>query len=280
MAISCPDKSSLTAAIERILAVVRSRAARPLDVVAPPEREIDRAAPDGLDATAGGAAHSPNDDVEIRRRYQDRPFAQRYLRAYEGPIRLRTLAAWIIATRERRCVARALRECQPPPAVLLDMPCGTGKLAKVLTTMVTQVVGADLSMAMMELAKGAYQTSRFSGFVCGSAEQLPFCTAAFDTVVCLRFMHLVPPATRRDILKELARITSRRVIVSFGVGTPFQLLRLKVRHAIIRGTSTPYPARFADLRIEIEEAGLHIARGRKILPILSCEYLLTLEKLG
>jgi hypothetical protein len=92
MTISCPDKSSLTAAMETILAAVRPRAARPLDVVAPPECEIDRAAPDGLGATAGGAAHSPN-EVEIRRRYQDRPFAQRYLRAYEGPIRLRTLAA-------------------------------------------------------------------------------------------------------------------------------------------------------------------------------------------
>jgi SAM-dependent methyltransferase len=163
--------------------------------------------------------------------------------------------------------------------VLLDMPCGTGKLAQVLTTMVTEVVGADLSMAMMELAKGAYQTSHFRGFVCGSAERLPFCTAAFDTVVCLRFMHLVPPATRRDILKELARITSRRVIVSYGVGTPFQLLRLKVRHAFLRGTSTPYPVRSADLRREIEAAGLRIARWKAILPIFSCEYLMTLEKI-
>jgi SAM-dependent methyltransferase len=240
------------------------------------EREVNRPALDGPDATAGGAAHSPNHE----RHYQDRAFARRYLGAYEGPIRLRTLAAWIIATLERRCVARALRECQPPPAVVLDMPCGTGKLAKVLTTMETRVVGADLSMAMMELARGAYPASRFRGFVCGNAEQLPFRTAAFDTVVCLRFMHLVRPATRREIIKELARVTSRRVIVSFGVGTPFQLLRLKVRHAIFRGTSTPYPARVADLRIEVEEAGLRITRWRRILPILSCEYLLTLDRRG
>jgi hypothetical protein len=116
--------------------------------------------------------------------------------------------------------------------------------------------------------------------VCSSAEQLPFCTAAFDTAVCLRFMHLVPPASRQAILKELGRVASGRVIVSFGVGSSFQLLRLKIRRAVFRGTSTPYPVRFADLRTEIEGAGLRIARSRRILPILSCEHLLTLEKLG
>jgi hypothetical protein len=81
-------------------------------------------------------------------------------------------------------------------------------------------------------------------------------------------------------MKELARVASRRVIVSFGVGSSFQLLRLKIRRAVFRGTSTPYPVRFADLRTEIEGAGLRIARVRRILPILSCEHLLTLEKLG
>lgn len=272
--ISCTDKSSLAAAIEEILAEVRSRAGMPSDTVTPPEREIDRATSGGPGAIAGRAAHAPRDE----RSYQDWTFARRYLGAYEGPIRPSTLAAWIIATREQRCVAQALSECQPPPAVVLDMPCGTGKLASVLTTMGAQVVGADLSLAMMELAKEPYQAPRFSGFVCGNAERLPFCTAAFDTVVCLRFMHLVPPASRQNVMKELARVASRRVIVSFGVGSPFQLLRLKVRHAIFRGTSTPHPARLADLRIEIEQAGLHITQWRRILPILSCEYLLTLEK--
>lgn len=278
MRIGSSDKSSLAAAFTKLLPVVRSRAVRPSDVVAPPEREIERARRDEQRATAGGAANHSNDEPEIRRRYQDRPFAQQYLRAYEGPLRPSTLAAGIIARRERRCVARALSACQPPPAVLLDMPCGTGKLAPVLPSMATHVVGADLSIAMMELARAAYQSSHFCGFVCGSAERLPFRTAAFDTVVCLRFMHLVPPAARREILQELARVTTRRVIISFGIGTRFQLLRLKLRRAIVRGTPAPYPARFADLQNEIEAAGLRVARWRTILPIFSCEYLMTLEK--
>jgi SAM-dependent methyltransferase/thymidylate kinase len=268
--VASTDKASLDAAIEKILAEVRLMIDRPRDS-APSEWTTSA---DGLGAIVGRATHSSREE----RTYQDWTFARRYLRAYEGPIRLSTLAASIIATRERRCVAQALKECQPPASAVLDMPCGTGKLARVLTTMGAQVVGADLSMAMMELAKGAYEAPRFSGFVCSNAERLPFCTAAFDTVVCLRFMHLVPPASRRNVMKELARVAGRRVIVSFGVGTPFQLLRLKVRHAIFRGTSTPHPARLADLRIEIEEAGLRITQQRSILPILSCEHLLTLEK--
>jgi len=214
------------------------------------------------------------------RRYQDCTFAKRYQAAYTGSFPLRTFATWIIAALERHHVARALRECRPPPAALLDVPCGTGKLAKVLAALETQVVGADISMAMMECARGAYRTSRFNGFVRGSVEQLPFHTGAFDTVVSLRLMHLLSPGSRQSALKELARVTSRFVIVSFGVVGSFQLIRLKIRRAIFRSISTPYPIRLADLRIEIEAAGLHIVRWRRILPILSCEYLLTLEKVG
>src|SRR5437588_822513 len=124
MKIGCFDERSLTAATEKVLAEVRSMPVRPVD-----------------DA---GTAEGPNDE----RQYQDRTFARRYLTAYAGPFRLKTLAAWMIATLERRHVARALKQCQPPPAVLLDVPCGTGKLAKVLATMETEVVGADLSTAM------------------------------------------------------------------------------------------------------------------------------------
>jgi ubiquinone/menaquinone biosynthesis C-methylase UbiE len=240
------------------------------------ESETNKSPSGQLNAVRGGAPLSQGQE----RRYQDCTFAQRYQAAYTGSFPLRTLAAWIIAALERYHVARALRECRPPPAVLLDVPCGTGKLAKVLGALETQVVGADLSMAMMECARGAYRTSRFSGFVRSSVEQLPFDTGAFDTVVCLRLMHLFSPASRQNALKELARVASRRVIVSFGMVGSFQLLRLKIRRAIFRNISTPYPVRFADLPIEIDAAGLYIARWRRILPIFSCEYLLTLEKVG
>ena len=73
LTISCPDKASLAAATEKILAEIRARDVRPLGVV----------------ATTGDAADRPTHE----RRYQDRALAQRYLGAYEGFIRLSSLAA-------------------------------------------------------------------------------------------------------------------------------------------------------------------------------------------
>lgn len=228
---------------------------------------------------------SPNDssvtsEVYVRQRYQDSTYAERYHRATAtgSCIHFGTLAARIISMLERRCVARAMRECQPPPALVLDVPCGAGKLGDVLAATSTQVVSADLSVPMIQFARRAYETSHLSGFVCSDAEELPFRTAAFDIVVCLRLMHLVPPASRRSIIKELARVTSRRLIISFGVIGLFQSFRLKIRRAILRGITTPYPVHLSDLLMELEDAGLRVKRLRHILPILSSECLFTLEK--
>jgi SAM-dependent methyltransferase len=265
------NKSSVAHEVETIISEAR-RGSVPRQAVRVADR--DQRSSEEADPTVGDAAT----DLEIRRRYQDATFARGYLAAYAGPFRISSLAAWIIAARERYLVARALRACRPPPAMLLDMPCGTGKLAEVLAKVPSRVIGADLSVAMMDLARGAYPASHFNGFVCSSGERLPFRAAAFDTVVCLRLMHLVPPDVRRNITKELARIASRRVIVSFGVINSFQRVRLKIRHAIIGGESTPHPVRLADLRKEIEAAGLRITSRWRILPVLSCECLLTLEK--
>lgn len=230
--------------------------------------------------TEGPIDSSVTGEVDIRQRYQDSTYAERYHRATatDSCIRLETLAARTISILERRCVARAMRECQPSPALVLDVPCGAGKLGDVLAAASTQVVSADLSVPMIQVARQAYEASHFSGFVCSNAEQLPFRTAAFDMVVCLRLMHLVPPASRGSMIKELARVTSRRLIVSYGVVGLFQSFRLKIRRAILRGISTPYPVHLSDLLMDFEGAGLRVKRQRHILPILSSECLFTLEK--
>ncbi|MER8742243.1 class I SAM-dependent methyltransferase [Mesorhizobium sp. M1004] len=212
-------------------------------------------------------------------RYQNPSFASRYLDGYAGRLKLSTLASYVIARREQNCIAKALERCSPLPARVLDIPCGTGKLAEVLGRHDCQVLAADISIEMMALAKTAYESqSGFRGFIRCDVTQLPFGDESFDTVICLRLMHLIPPHLRRDIINELARVASRRLIVSYGLASRFQRIRLRLRKMITGKMSAPHPVNFNVARQDFAEARLSLVGSFSVLPILSCEHLFILEK--
>ncbi|CDX46501.1 putative Methyltransferase type 11 [Mesorhizobium sp. ORS 3359] len=237
--------------------------------------------------TAGASVEKPvNYDADAaayelatKPRYQNPGFAERYLAGYAGRLKLSTFASYVIARREQNCIAKALETCSPLPAQVLDVPCGTGKLADVLSRHDCQVMAADISMEMMALAKTAYAgRPGFQGFVRCDITQLPMADESFDTVICLRLIHLIPPHLRRKIINELARVTSRRLIVSYGLASRFQRIRLRLRRLITGRVSAPHPVDFDVAREDFSQAGLKLVSSFSILPLLSCEQVFVLEK--
>ncbi|MBV8269122.1 MAG: methyltransferase domain-containing protein [Planctomycetaceae bacterium] len=81
---------------------------------------------------------------------------------------------------------RALRACLEPlrGRRVLDLGCGKGRFAARLAESGADVVGIDLSAAMLAEAEGL-------ALVRGSARRLPFASASFDAVVAVEvFEHL------------------------------------------------------------------------------------------
>ncbi len=80
---------------------------------------------------------------------------------------------------------------------ILDLGCGKGRFARHLTAAGAEVVGLDLSAAMLAGAEGLDR-------VRGSARRLPFADAAFDAVVTVEvFEHL---AAIEQVLREARRV--------------------------------------------------------------------------
>lgn len=100
-----------------------------------------------------------------------------------------------------------------PGAVLLDVPCGTGRLRAALTRH-GHYVGLDVSPAMLAAART--DGARGQALLLGEAQRLPFRDASFDAVVCCRLLHhLAERAALERVVAELVRVSRGLVIASF-----------------------------------------------------------------
>jgi SAM-dependent methyltransferase len=153
-------------------------------------------------------------------RYESDAGAAAYRRKYE-----RSLLRRLSNRRELAVVSRALAAAGARGHVL-DCPCGAGRLVPTILRRAERVTAADVSAAMVREAEDALAAEARAGrvdFAVASAEALPFADDRFDTVVCHRLLHHVQDADERGrILHELARVASRRVVLSFNDATTWK----------------------------------------------------------
>lgn len=83
---------------------------------------------------------------------------------------------------------------------VLDVGCGTGRLSSAIVTNDREVLGIDISSAMIERARGK-GTSRSLSFVCGDFLAWPLDDRSFDCIVSAATLHHLPiePAIRKMV---------------------------------------------------------------------------------
>ncbi len=88
----------------------------------------------------------------------------------------------------------------------LDIGCGNGRHAELLTAHATEVVGVDVSGALLSVATDRVPSA---AFVLGDASSLPIAESCIDLAVYVATLHHLPTrALRRRSLNELARVLS------------------------------------------------------------------------
>lgn len=108
-----------------------------------------------------------------------------------------------------------------PDMIVLDVACGAGHVAEQLAPHVRQVVGIDLTPALLELGAERVREAGITNVLLqeGNAAELPFLDASFDLVVCRGAMHhFLHP---EQPIAEMARVCrpDGRVVVSDMVAT-------------------------------------------------------------
>ena len=160
-------------------------------------------------------------DAPVAARYQDTDVAEAYDRQRFHSPRGR-YNNW----RLRRLLNKVLGGLSPG-SVVLDIPCGTGRIDNWLLNASLRVIAADISNGD---AGGRTIKGSAYAFVAGVPGHLPFRSRSVDGVLCIRFLHLLDQQARRRCLNEVARVMRQWVVVEYRIERPVKA----AKRAIIR----------------------------------------------
>ena len=120
--------------------------------------------------------------------------------------------------REMACIKSALTDVKQN-SLILDLPCGTGRLTYFINQLGFRVLAADYSTHMLDYAKknpSKQSTPNSVSFERQDVTAIKHPDNAFEAAVCNRLFHHFPTSDlRQKALKELARVTHGPIIVSF-----------------------------------------------------------------
>ncbi len=149
---------------------------------------------------------------------------------------------------------------------ILDVGTGTGKLAFAFAKKGYDVIGIDLSEAMIKVANknSKYKNMRFQ---VGDATNLKFDDNSFD-VCCASFMlHDTLPTIREKILKEMVRVAKPKgLILIVDYGLPHNRISRFLVYNCVKAYEYKYYVEFikSDLDMLLLKSGIQI---QKKLPI-------------
>ncbi len=117
----------------------------------------------------------------------------------------------LIDRREKEAVLEAISPLSDRN--VLEIACGTGRFTVMLAERGADVVGLDISAAMLQRGRKKAKRAGVSDhleFIRGDAGRLPFPDDHFDTVVAMRFFHLADdPAA---FLSEMRRVSREQIV--------------------------------------------------------------------
>ena len=173
----------------------------------------------------------------------------------------------------QRALGRALADVGP--GLVLDAPCGTGVLAAFLRGRGFDVVGADISPAMLAVA---HERGGVVGHVRADLEAPPWKPGTFAAVVSSRFLMHLPPSLRPRVLRTLATLADGPIVATVCHPYTAKSAGRALRRALgMRAKVSPRLTR-RELEAEVREAGLRLDRLLWVLPGLSEVWVAVIRK--
>lgn len=212
-------------------------------------------------------------EYPARKRYQSKSYAAHYDHARYGGI-LGRIKNWNTLS----TIGKALKEIGKGSS-MLDVPCGTGRLAPLVLENGFRWIGADISFEMMEVAREKTASFRNAiGNVRLESERMPFKTNSIDCVASIRFIYHVPTREGRiAILRELGRISREWVMIDYNYPNPLKAMYRRLGH-LVKPPKRKRRLSMREIYDELAEAGLKVYRAYPVSRVLSDNVILLCRK--
>jgi SAM-dependent methyltransferase len=167
----------------------------------------------------------------------------------------------------------------PSRALVLDIPCGTGRMIETVIQRGFRYIGADFSRAMIGEARQTAADKAVLGFVNADATDLPFRDGSADCVIIWRLLHHVADQEiRQRMLREAARVSRGSVLVSFHHPVSFTAARLWVQRKFFGGKRGGGEVTHWRLQREAECCGLELVEIKSFGKYRSINWFACLRK--
>jgi len=182
---------------------------------------------------------------------------------------------------EMRLVDRAFTRV-PKSHHVLDVPCGGGRVAVHLAQRGYKVSCADLSDAMLTIARETLAKHKLSCPVeKQDIEQLAFADHAFDTIISFRLFHHFPnPEIRRRAVSQLCRVARKYVAMSYFSPVSVTSVKRHLRASLGGKRSQKHDTPLSEVKEYFAAAGFKLVKDFAQLPLIHTMHLALFERVG
>lgn len=195
-------------------------------------------------------------------------------------IRFSSFKGRLYADLQKRIIRKILSGL-PKGLSVLDLPCGTGRISRVLSEYTSSIVCGDISQDMLAVARqNLAPVNNKVVYRELDAEKIDFPNDSFDLVATIKLMHLLPYEIQLRVLREIVRVSKRWVIVTYAYAGGMSwvkdyLFRKKFDEI---NPSSDYPRQVRDVIQECKENGCEVRGLYYTFRLFSSEVILFLEK--
>jgi 2-polyprenyl-3-methyl-5-hydroxy-6-metoxy-1,4-benzoquinol methylase len=197
--------------------------------------------------------------------YQDTAVAEKYDKE-----RFSSIPGIVFNSLERRALRKAFASIDRTQ-VVLDLPCGTGRLAEALLDDGFQVVGIDISAPMLAVAGRRLQRfgAKFRSRVGDVRELAAGERNAYDVALCARVLMHFPLEQQVEFLKGVAALARGTIVFSQSISTPYQRTRRRVKALLGHQTPAHYPITERELKALLQGANLREVKRFRVARAVS-----------
>lgn len=201
--------------------------------------------------------------------YQSRASAVEY-----DKVRFTSLSGRVFNHLEKRAIAKCF-SALPKGKTIVDIPCGTGRLAETLLNAGYKVHGMDISGEMLEVAKKRlkFADTRFTTEV-ADAKNAGADHAIYDAALCARVLMHFPLAGQIEFLAGVAKLSQSTVVINHSLDSGYHRFRRRFKGLLGHQPSANFPITNRNIKALLKGAGLReIKRYRLISPISEAVYI-------